>query len=75
MGRRQESDFHLLKKNELKLFKWVFNYKYPSVNLIMIPFRSESQTSTRTPIIVECHPVMYSCYYLLANGKKFDFFY
>lgn len=24
---------------------------------------------------VECHPVMYSCYYLLANGKKFDFFY
>lgn len=41
MGRRQKLDFHLL-KNEIKLFQWVFNAKYPSVNLIMNPLHSEN---------------------------------
>lgn len=40
--REAEMWFSPMKKNEIKLFKWVFNYRDPGVNLIMNPLRLES---------------------------------
>lgn len=40
------------KKIEIKLFKWVFNYKVPRVNLIINLPRLENQTNTVAPIII-----------------------
>ena len=39
-------------KIEIKLFKWVCNYKVPRVNLIMNPTCLENQTNTLTPISI-----------------------